>query len=86
MLEETSVHSAYSASIHVSHRERNPGVTFDLGWVESAHVNRSAVERRAATLPARGTDVDAMRHFGPAPDRAAVEAASVGNLKQTWVV
>jgi deoxyribose-phosphate aldolase len=33
----------------------NPGVPFDLAWVESARVNRSAVERRAATLPARRT-------------------------------
>lgn len=34
---------------------RNPGVPFDLGWVEAARVNRSAVERRAATLPGRRT-------------------------------
>ena len=30
-------------------------------------------------------DVDAIWHFGPAEDAAAVEAASAGNLKQTWV-
>jgi len=35
--------------------ERNPGYELDLGWVESARVNRSAVERRAATLPGRRT-------------------------------
>jgi deoxyribose-phosphate aldolase len=34
---------------------RNPGVPLDLDWVESIQVNRSAVERRAATLPGRRT-------------------------------
>jgi deoxyribose-phosphate aldolase len=37
------------------HAERNPGVALDLGWIEDARVNRSAVERRAATLPGRRT-------------------------------
>jgi deoxyribose-phosphate aldolase len=32
---------------------RNPGMPLDLDWVMGAHVNRSAVERRVATLPAR---------------------------------
>lgn len=35
--------------------ERNPGTPFDLSAVEGALVNRSAVERRAATLPTRRT-------------------------------
>jgi deoxyribose-phosphate aldolase len=35
--------------------ERNPGMPLDLGRVADARVNRSAVERRAATLPARRT-------------------------------
>jgi deoxyribose-phosphate aldolase len=35
--------------------ERNPGVALDLARVASVAVNRSAVERRAATLPARRT-------------------------------
>nr|WP_297149377.1 deoxyribose-phosphate aldolase [Thermogemmatispora sp.] len=35
--------------------ERNPGVPLDLGWLREVHVNRSAVERRAATLPTRRT-------------------------------
>lgn len=35
--------------------ERNPGQTLDLGWVNEVRVNRSAVERRAATLPGRRT-------------------------------
>ena len=33
--------------------ERNPGMALDLGWVNEAHVNRSAVERRTASLTAR---------------------------------
>ncbi|HEX3272856.1 MAG TPA: deoxyribose-phosphate aldolase [Ktedonobacterales bacterium] len=35
--------------------ERNPGTALDLARVASVEVNRSAVERRAATLPARRT-------------------------------
>jgi len=35
--------------------ERNPGTKLDLGWVEETVVNRSAAERRAATLPGRRT-------------------------------
>jgi deoxyribose-phosphate aldolase len=33
--------------------ERNPIHPLDLGWVNQSHVNRSAVERRTATLNAR---------------------------------
>jgi deoxyribose-phosphate aldolase len=33
----------------------NPGTPLDLDWVMGAHLNRSAIERRAATLPARRT-------------------------------
>ncbi|MBU2610680.1 MAG: deoxyribose-phosphate aldolase [Chloroflexi bacterium] len=33
--------------------DRNPGTSLDLDWVLAAHVNRSAVERRTATLPGR---------------------------------
>lgn len=32
---------------------RNPGMELDLDWVRDARVNRSAVERRAETLPRR---------------------------------
>jgi deoxyribose-phosphate aldolase len=39
------------ASVH----ERNPGTAFDLDHVLNQRVNRSAVERRAATLPGRRT-------------------------------
>jgi deoxyribose-phosphate aldolase len=34
---------------------RNPGAPLDLDWVSRVHINRSAVERRAATLPTRRT-------------------------------
>jgi deoxyribose-phosphate aldolase len=34
---------------------RNPGVPLELEWVEEVRVNRSAVERRAATLRTRRT-------------------------------
>lgn len=34
---------------------RNPGMPLDLDWVMETVVNRSAAERRAATLPARRT-------------------------------
>jgi deoxyribose-phosphate aldolase len=37
------------------HVERNPGTPLDLDTVRAIHVNRSAVERRAATLPTRRT-------------------------------
>ena len=32
---------------------RNPGMPLDLSWVRDTRVNRSAVERRAATIPTR---------------------------------
>jgi deoxyribose-phosphate aldolase len=35
--------------------QRNPGTALDLALVRGTRVNRSAVERRAATLPARRT-------------------------------
>lgn len=38
-----------------AHAARNPGVELDLEWVRQVRVNRSAVERRAATLGARRT-------------------------------
>src|SRR4051812_11204611 len=39
----------------LSNLQRNPGIPLDLDWVDSIRVNRSAVERRASTLPARRT-------------------------------
>ncbi|MDQ2666111.1 MAG: deoxyribose-phosphate aldolase [Gemmatimonadota bacterium] len=38
-----------------SHVERNPGTALDLDIIRSLRVNRSAVERRAATIPTRRT-------------------------------
>lgn len=38
-----------------SHVERNPGTPLDLDVIRSLRVNRSAVERRAATIPTRRT-------------------------------
>ncbi len=35
--------------------ERNPGMPLDMDWVRQVRVNRSAVERRAATIPTRRT-------------------------------
>ena len=37
------------------HGERNPGIPLELDWVRDVRVNRSAVERRAATIPTRRT-------------------------------
>jgi deoxyribose-phosphate aldolase len=37
------------------HVERNPGMPLDLDIVRALRVNRSAVERRAATIPTRRT-------------------------------
>src|SRR2546429_5992259 len=34
---------------------RNPGMPLDMDWVRQVRVNRSAVERRAATIPTRRT-------------------------------
>ncbi len=39
----------------VPQQSRNAGTPLDLDWVERAHVNRSAVERRTATLTTRRT-------------------------------
>src|SRR5579875_2957849 len=38
-----------------THFQRNPGMPLDLGWVHGVHCNRSAIERRAATLTTRRT-------------------------------
>src|SRR6185312_631494 len=35
--------------------ERNPGIPLDLDLVRALRINRSAVERRAATIPTRRT-------------------------------
>lgn len=38
-----------------SHIERNPGMSLDMDWVSRVRINRSAVERRAATMGTRRT-------------------------------
>ena len=35
---------------------RNPGMDLDMNWVRSVQANTSAIERRAATLPARRSE------------------------------
>ena len=55
MREQKNGHAPAAAAPHAAAIERNPGCAFDLGWVEDQRVNRSAVERRAATLPGRRT-------------------------------
>ncbi|MFQ3534509.1 MAG: deoxyribose-phosphate aldolase [Aggregatilineales bacterium] len=47
LLRTTTLARAYSP--------RNDGIPLDMGWIESVRVNRSAVERRAATLTTRRT-------------------------------
>jgi len=37
------------------HPARNPGTALELDWLRDIRVNRSAVERRAATIPTRRT-------------------------------
>src|SRR6185312_8371127 len=46
---------SYAHSVPGDHIERNPGMPLDLDVVRSVRVNRSAVERRAATIPTRRT-------------------------------
>jgi len=49
---ETGAEDA-SARLPQLHRHRNPGIPLDLSWVRAATANRPAIERRAASLPAR---------------------------------
>jgi deoxyribose-phosphate aldolase len=44
-----------SPALPGEHVERNPGMPLDLDVVRAVRVNRSAVERRAATIPTRRT-------------------------------
>jgi deoxyribose-phosphate aldolase len=45
----------HAPAAHDGARERNPGTPLDLDVVRALRVNRSAVERRAATIPTRRT-------------------------------
>ena len=51
--EQTKVSSLHEIS--TSQVARNQGIPLDMGWVREGRINRSAVERRAATLPTRRT-------------------------------
>ncbi len=44
-----------AAPLDVPVAPRNPGIPLELDWIEEVRVNRSAVERRAATLQTRRT-------------------------------
>ena len=48
-----STNDTRTAQLPQVHLPRNDGIPLDLKWVESARANRSAIERRAATLPSR---------------------------------
>ncbi|MFL5629574.1 MAG: deoxyribose-phosphate aldolase [Ktedonobacteraceae bacterium] len=51
--EQFSVSDTTTASIAV--QERNPSMPLNMDWVSNVHINRSAVERRAATMNTRRT-------------------------------
>jgi len=42
-----------TAQLPQIHEARNPGMALDMEWVRSARANRSAIERRTASLPGR---------------------------------
>ncbi len=48
-------HLLHTPALAQDHPPRNEGLPLDLGWVESVRINKSAVERRAATLSTRRT-------------------------------
>ncbi|HEX2189066.1 MAG TPA: deoxyribose-phosphate aldolase [Longimicrobiaceae bacterium] len=50
-----AVPSGRAADDAAHEEDRNPGTPLDLDWVADARVNRSAVERRAATIGTRRT-------------------------------
>src|SRR6059058_348652 len=53
--ESESVGAQFIAPTQTPAIARNPGMPLDMDWVRQARVNRSAVERRAATIPTRRT-------------------------------
>ncbi|WP_010141674.1 deoxyribose-phosphate aldolase [Oceanicola sp. S124] len=53
MQTETAATAQLSQTIADAHEPRNPGMELDMDWVMTARANRSAIERRAATLPGR---------------------------------
>lgn len=53
MLAEKTETTVADAQLPQVHEPRNDGIPLDLDWVNAAQANRSAIERRAATLPGR---------------------------------
>src|SRR6266516_4773405 len=53
--EPEHIESQIIAPTLVPTHARNPGMPLDMDWVRQVRVNRSAVERRAATIPTRRT-------------------------------
>src|SRR5438552_6088440 len=49
----TPAQRSVGAPLPAGELPRNPGMPLDLGWVRDIRINRSAVERRAATIPTR---------------------------------
>ena len=47
--------SSSTGTLEVPVNPRNPGIPLELDWIQEVRVNRSAVERRAATLRTRRT-------------------------------
>jgi deoxyribose-phosphate aldolase len=52
---ESVAAESHANVVPAAHMERNPGMPLDLDWVYGTRINRSAVERRAATLATRRT-------------------------------
>lgn len=52
-MRSTTTYPTREAAPPSGHLPRNPGMPLDLAWVRDTRVNRSAVERRAATIPTR---------------------------------
>jgi len=54
----SSIHAhpaAHASDLAIPAHTRNPGMPLDLSWVRAVRANRSAIERRAATIPRRRT-------------------------------
>jgi deoxyribose-phosphate aldolase len=54
-LPDIGAHAKSTSAADLPFHPRNPGLPLDLDWVGSVRVNRSAVERRTATLVKRRT-------------------------------
>src|SRR5215208_2125299 len=53
--QQRPVSSSRAGPLEVPVAPRNPGMPLELDWIEEVRVNRSAVERRPATLRTRRT-------------------------------